>query len=349
MLNPREESVLRRAQFIAGLHLVTCKVMGYALPDDLPDELMTSAANVGRIAIPPRPTQGPASILPGAVMSEPADNPQFQQQKQPTQQQQPSQQQQQQMYGYQSPMSPMTSHASPIPTSIGSNFMHAYDFSGLGGGNSGPIDSNGMNGNSSFKPNETNPFTEYQQQGQQFFYPPMQQQDQQQQQQWPSMPNAEHYVQQALAAQPMPASVSKASSLSRSSKSTSNSNANSVEVTPAIPSKPGPHALHDLAADAPVVLSFESSIISRGSPPVLGSPKITKPTTGSAVTAQKATGGISNGTTAMTVVPRVPPIDYEKLYASPPDAFDHESAPPELDVEGNNIKYRCKQANSLLL
>ncbi|KAG0298116.1 Ran-binding protein 10 [Linnemannia gamsii] len=348
MLNPREELVLRRAQFIAGLHLVTCKVMGYALPDDLPDELMTSAAGVGRIAIPPRPTQGPSSILPGAVMSEPVDNPRFQQQKQPTQQQQSSQQQQQPMYGYQSPMSPMTSHVAPLPTSIGSNFMHAYDFSGLGGGNSGPIDSNGMNGNSSFKPNEPNPFTEFQQQGQQFFYPPMQQQDQQQQQQWPSMPDAEHYVQQALAARPKPASVSKASSLSRSSKSTSNSNANSVEVAPVIPSKPGPHALHDLAADAPVVLSFESSTISRGSPPIFHSQKITTPTLASAVTAQKTTGSISNGTTTtMTVMPRVPPIDYEKLYASPPDAFDHESAPPELDVEGNNIKYRSDFKNDM--
>ncbi|KAF9152014.1 Ran-binding protein 10 [Linnemannia schmuckeri] len=342
MLNPEEESVLHRTQFIAGLHLVTCKVMGYALPDDLPDELMISAAGVGRIAIPPRPAQGPSSILPGAVLSEPVDNPQFQQQKQPTQQQQ--------MYGYQSPMSPITSHAAgpPPATSFGSNFMHAYDFSGLGGGNSGPIDSNGMNGNSSFKPNESSPFMDFQQQGQQFYYPPMQQQDQQQHQQWPSMPNAEHYVQQALAGQPKSASISKASSLSRSSKSTSNSTATSAEVVSVVPSKPGPHALHDLAADAPVVLSFESNITSRGPLPTQDSQKPAKPATASVDTAQKAAGGISNGTTTtMTVVPRVPPIDYEKLYASPPDAFDHESAPPELDVEGNNIKYRSDFKNDM--
>lgn len=347
MLNPDEKSVLHRTQFIAGLHLVTCKVMGYALPDELPDELMISAAGVGRITIPPRPAQGPASILPGAVLSEPVDNPQFQQQKQPAQQQQ---QQQQQMYGYQSPISPMTSYAAgpPPPTSFGSNFMHAYDFSGLGGSNSGPINSNGMNSNSSFKPNESSSSMDFQQQGQQFYYPPMQQQEQQQQQQWPSMPNAEHYVQQALAAQPKSASVSKASSLSRSSKSTSNSTATSAEVAPVVPSKPGPHALHDLAADAPVVLSFESNPTSRGSIPTLDSQKPAKPTTASVDTASKAAGGASNGTTTtMTVVPRVPPIDYEKLYASPPDAFDHESAPPELDVEGNNIKYRSDFKNDM--
>ncbi|KAF9545811.1 Ran-binding protein 10 [Mortierella hygrophila] len=346
MLNPEEKSVLHRTQFIAGLHLVTCKVMGYALPDELPDELMISAAGVGRIAIPPRPAQGPASILPGSVLSEPVDDPQFQQQQQPAQQQQ----QQQQMYKYQSPMSPTANYAAgpPPPTSFGSNFMHAYDFTGLGGGNSGPIDSNGMNSNSSFKPNESSPFMGFQQQGQQFYYPPMQQQDQQQQQQWPSMPNADHYVQQALAAQPTSPSISKASSLSRTSKSTSNSTATSAEVVPVVPSKPGPHALHDLAADAPVVLSFESNPSSRGSPPTLDSQKSTKPTTASVDTTPKTTGGVSNGTTTtMTVVPRVPPIDYEKLYASPPDAFDHESAPPELDVEGNNIKYRSDFKNDM--
>ena len=336
MLNPEEKSVLHRAQFIAGLHLVTCKVMGYALPDDLPDELMMSAASVGRIAIPPRPTQGPSSILPGAVLSEPAENPQFQFQQQSRQTQphqtQPSHQQQQQTYGYQSPMSPTVGHAvGPMPpTSYGSNFMHDYDFSGMGGDNSGPVESIGMAGNQPLKP------VDYPQQDQQFFYPPMQQQ------QWPAMPNADNY-RPAPASQPKSASVSKASSLSRSSKSNSNSAANSAEVVPVMPSKPGPHALHDLAVNAPVIMSFESSPPSstRGPPPTLDSLKTNKPIATSTEVSKK-TSGASNGTTTITtVVPRVPSIDYEKLYASPPDAFDHESAPPELDVEGNNIKYRC--------
>ncbi|KAF9107993.1 hypothetical protein BGX29_003846 [Mortierella sp. GBA35] len=342
MLNPEEKTVLHRTQFIAGLHLVTCKVMGYALPDELPDELMMSAASVGRIVIPPRPAQGPATILPGAVLSEPVDNPQFQQQQQ--------QQQQQQMYGYQSPMSPMAGHAavpSP-PTAYGSNFMHAYDFSSLGGGNTGPIDTTGIFSNSSFNTNEPAPYMDYQQQDQQYYY--QQQQQHQQQQQRSPMPNMDNY-QQTLAPQPKSASVSKTSSLSRSSKSNSNSNANSAEVVPVTPSKPGPHALHDLAADAPVIMSFESNSTSssRRPPPVLDSQKATKPAVTSPDASHIATGGgVSNGTTTtITVAPRAPPIDYEKLYASPPDAWDHDAAPPELDVEGNNIKYRSDFKNDM--
>ncbi|KAF9167408.1 hypothetical protein DFQ26_004738 [Actinomortierella ambigua] len=67
LLNPESSSTLSRIQFIAGLHLVTCKAVGYDWPDDLPDELMISAASVGRIVPPPRQVPGPSAVLPGAI------------------------------------------------------------------------------------------------------------------------------------------------------------------------------------------------------------------------------------------------------------------------------------------
>lgn len=49
------------------------------------------------------------------------------------------------------------------------------------------------------------------------------------------------------------------------------------------------------------------------------------------------------GTAVAPNVARVYPWDeFPELYVRAPDAWDHEAAPPELDVEGSNIKYRCK-------
>lgn len=313
LLNPEENLVLTRTQFIAGLHLVNCKVVGYELPHDLPDELMMSAAAVGRIVVPPRPTQGPSSILPGAVdFSTPVTN----------------QIQEEPYIRPASPMMPpMVSPPPPTQQPTGSNFMFAYT------GMSDDI----CTPEPATIPSYSDPIAA-EPMYQAYPYP--------QQQHFQSSMNLDTFFPQpmktsssvqtsTLMDRSIPSPAPRPSNGSMPS-SGSSSAVNSGEVFPR-ESKPGPHAVHHPGAEAPIRLSFEDDLDFQRPmvPPVV------------LATAMSRAGSnqVESQSTAEVVVPvkvqSSPIFDNPALYDSPPDAWDHDAAPPELDVEGNSIRYKC--------
>ncbi|KAG0198118.1 hypothetical protein BGX28_008404 [Mortierella sp. GBA30] len=376
LLNPEEKPVLSRTQFIAGLHLVNCKVVGYELPDDLPEELMISAASVGRIVIPPRPVQGPSALLPSVTASPPVTLP--------------------------ATMTSPVPAATPVPIppvqerpaagssySMASNFMHAYNVSmpGFSSEEQMPMLSNAETStlDSGFAP----PYVHYNQ--------GMNQNQNQHQNLNRSQSEGEgHYQQQPLPSimpqyppshppaqqqqQYYPATMAPTLSTTTPVPKARNATSRSVSITSTVPSqnesetiiqpsKPGPHALHDLPADAPVMMSFEepprtnvpaptispslsssqSSASNSGTIVNLG---ITDAGTAAAFSSAVATTGAvaiapSTATSTTTKVQNYYSVDNAALYASPPDAWDHDAAPPELDVEGSYIKYRSDFKNDM--
>ncbi|KAI8599527.1 concanavalin A-like lectin/glucanase domain-containing protein [Dissophora ornata] len=346
-------------EFIAGLHLVNCKVMGYELPTDLPDELMLSAAAVGRIRVPPRPAQGPSTILAGYV--EPA------------------------VTAVERPVIPK-----PIPTStsneqaysmgnsVGVDFMNAYNVSLPE--TEAPIPPPTLvREELNFDNPDTHATYPYQQYQQPLMRMPSPMQEQfipqqyqpvpqhQPMHQYQPMPQPIHHYQPLFEdrASPVPA-PRPAAMFSAKSHSSSTTPVPSLEETHSEPSKPGPHALHDLAEDAPVVLSMDNaSSIGRNKAPVLKTTlavpsRVESPSI--SLQSSPSNSGLVNLTTEPVPAfapPRTNPfgissavqnyysIDNLDLYVSSPDAWDHDAAPSELDVEGNYIKYRSDYKNDV--
>ncbi|KAG0046146.1 hypothetical protein BGZ83_008652 [Gryganskiella cystojenkinii] len=337
LLNPDDRPILSRTQFIAGLHLVNCQVVGYELPDDLPDELMMSAAAVGRIVIPARPTQGPSIILPGATdFHEPVSNEYSSSSSQPPY--------------IARPVSPKLQSTavtpSPMQQPTGSNFMFAY--SGLPSYNSAveqpsPIPSY-MDAKTAEPVYQAYPYQQQQQQ---------QQQLQQQQQSQPSYNDA---LSPGLRpTSPMPRSVSPRPTSTFGTKSGSNSNASSNnDIFLAFPTdyKPGPHALHNPGAEAPIRLSFDDDedldFVNNNNNNKRNSSLPFAPVSSSTATTMNSNGSSSSSVAPVPVKPvNHHSVDNPALYASPPDAWDHDAAPPELDVEGNYIRYRSDFKNDM--
>ncbi|KAG0355407.1 hypothetical protein BGZ54_001173, partial [Gamsiella multidivaricata] len=308
LLNPEEKSALTRTQFIAGLHLVNCKLVGYELPADLPDELMMSAAAVGRVVPPARPVQGPSTL--------PSD------------------------------------YVEPVASS-GSDFMHAYNVSLT---DYNVEDSPAIPAQVEPRPTEPDTYAPYPHQHHHYQY----EQQQQQQQEWatpipvftptpvhgqfmPQYPPSQHAVSDDRDA-PVPASRPMTMTIAVPQPS---------PETPAMPSKPGPHALHDLPDNAPVFISMEDDSLSRSQyrpdsatenlPPSQAYSDIL----GRAVTPNSVPLAGAASAAVSNVVQNYHSIDNTALYASPPDAWDHDAAPPELDVEGNYIKYSSDFKNDM--
>ncbi|KAF9371735.1 hypothetical protein CPB97_001758 [Podila verticillata] len=283
LINPDEMSVLSRTYFIAGLHLVNCKVVGYELPAELPDELMLSAAAVGRITVPPRPVQGPNTIVASVA----------------------------------SPPQPMHSPVLDKASQGISSFMPNY--------------------NLSFSPPESGEIYEA--------YPVLpsaveiEQQRQQIQQQ---EPKATYRPYQAMSPPPKPAKTNGYANLS------SNSPPNSDTVV-----RPGPHAVHNMGMAVyydeepqrderqPKVSTMTSGSTSRNF--------TTTTTTITTATTPTTTTTLNNSTSQASQVAKENSYSIHNvaLYASPPDAWDHDAAAPELDVEGNYIKYRSDFKNDM--
>ncbi|GJJ69644.1 Ran-binding protein 9/10 [Entomortierella parvispora] len=321
LLNPEEKPILTRTQFIAGLHLVNCKAVGYELPHDLPDELMMSAAAVGRVIVPPRPTQGPSLILPGAsefstpvtslVHQDPYVRPA-------------------------SPMlPPMVSPPPPTQQPTGSSFIFSYtgmpkDF---GSPAAAPIPS--YSDSMAAEPT--------------FVY--------QQQQQFQSSMSSDMFAPQPM--DPPPAQISTFMDKSMPvpaprpysgsiPSSGNNSAGNSNEVFPR-EYIPGPHAVQHPGAEAPIRLSFEDDLdIQRSMMPA--STTFAPPVPATCVN-KDGSNQVESQSTAGAVVPvnvqSDPIVENSALYASPPDAWDHDAAPPELDVEGNSIRYKSHFKNDM--
>ncbi|KAG0090451.1 hypothetical protein BGZ93_009306, partial [Podila epicladia] len=301
LINPDEKSVLSRTYFIAGLHLVNSRVVGYELPDELPDELMVSAAGVGRIKVPPRPVQGPNTIVESA----------------------PSVPQPTYAYADKAPP-PQPSYSAPdksAPSSQGiSSFMPNYSLS--------------------FAPPET-PSEIYQ------AYPTlpsiaeMEKQRQQIQQQEPM---ATYHPVFGLSP-PVQAKQPVKSGYSSSSSNSSPANSNTlVQVQ-----RPGPHAVHNVG-----MTSYFDDELSQSQE--VNSKAITTPGTTSrsftttTTTAPITTTATANNPTSATQVAMTQnshSIHNAALYALPPNAWDHDAAAPELDVEGNYIKYRSDFKNDM--
>ncbi|KFH69168.1 hypothetical protein MVEG_05969 [Podila verticillata NRRL 6337] len=284
LINPDEMSVLSRTYFIAGLHLVNCKVVGYELPAELPDELMLSAAAVGRITVPPRPVQGPNTIVASVL----------------------------------SPPEPVHS---PVP------------------------DKAPMQGISSFMPNYSLSFSPPESSGIYQAYPVLpsaaeiEQQRQQIQQQEPM---ATYRPYQAVSPPPKPAKANGYANLS------SNSSSNSNPVV-----RPGPHAVHNMGMEVyydeePQRDERQSKVSTTTSGTT--SRNFTATTTITTATTTPTPTTTSNNSTAQTsqvAKENSHSIRNMALYASPPDAWDHDAAAPELDVEGNYIKYRSDFKNDM--
>lgn len=305
--------MLTRTQFIAGLHLVNCKVVGYELPDDLPDELMMSAAAVGRIVIPPRPVQGPSTILPGQVEATVREEPPV-----------PSFQGQPLMKNNSLEADPMSTYSIPLP-----GYSAVIPPAALAYPDPHPSNSDIYLAypHQPYQPQQQVPNTPRDQSLPQYQFteknahqghgvPPIP---------YPTLAPAPAPAPTLAASKPIP-----------------------PPDMPVIPSKPGPHALHDLPADAPVMVSGIIDI------PVMNEREIPFPAEyadrGTAILGQSMAG--HSGTVILdkppSPVPAVssePSVDSPDVYASPPDAWDHDAAPPELDVDGSYIKYRCKLCN----
>ncbi|KAG0300889.1 hypothetical protein BGZ98_008790 [Dissophora globulifera] len=290
LLNPDEKPVLTRREFIAGLHLVNCKLMGYEFPKELPDDLMISAAAVSRSVLPARPVQGPSTIIPGYA--------------------------EQEVISVEAPIVPI-----PPPSvanyesggmgglSAGIDFMNAYNVSLPSFGESAPP----------AVPSADAPPANMD------VYPP-------------SLTPSDSRASPVPAPRPPVTQTAKSNTSGVAATSASSEASNQ-------PSKPGPHALHDLPENAPVFVAMEDRLLSRNHDPFTSPVSQPSPSTG-------ALGIINLGATSSTAGPSNvaqddSPIGDANLYVSPPDAWDHEAAPPELDVEGNYIKYRSDYKNDM--
>ncbi|KAF9937965.1 hypothetical protein BGZ67_000669 [Mortierella alpina] len=367
LLNPEERPVLTRTQFIAGLHLVNCKVVGYELPSELPDELMMSAAGVGRVIIPPRPVQGPSAVLPNAIESPPSSMPAT--------------------TVHAAPPSPILERPAAAGYSMASNFMHAFSLPGFSTDVPGPMTDHAESAyradsgvalshqNQNRSQNQQQQNQQYQHQNQQYQQQNQQYQQQNQQYQQQNQQNQQHqYYQQqahsfpqesqpALHYSPVPPPVqynqlqsvgmhydahppaSKFAGNGSTGVSHTAANATEPEDTIIRHTKPGPHALHDLPADAPVIMSFEepSSPIA----PVTSSGSTSSSASNSGVVNLGLPVAVSAVAVSSTKVQNYYSVDNPALYVSPPDAWDHDAAPPELDVEGSYIKYRSDFKNDM--
>ncbi|KAG0318390.1 hypothetical protein BG000_004262 [Podila horticola] len=309
LINPDEKSVLSRTYFIAGLHLVNSRVVGYELPAELPDELMLSAAAVGRIKVPPRPVQGPNTI----VETSPS-NPQ------PTYSYAPDKAQPPQP-SYSAP----DKSAQPMSQGI-SSFMPNYSLS--------------------FAPPAETPGEIYQ------AYPALpsiaekeQQRNQIQQQEPMAMYRPAHVMSPPVQAK-QPA---KSNGYSSSSSNSSPANSNTL-----VPQRPGPHAVHNVGMNASY-FDDEPSQRQEVKPKATTtsgttSRSFTTTTTTTTTTITPTMTTTSNNLTSASQVVRAQnshSIHNAALFASPPNAWDHDAAAPELDVEGNYIKYRSDFKNDM--
>ncbi|KAI1300515.1 hypothetical protein EDD11_006174 [Mortierella claussenii] len=343
LLNPEEKPVLSRTEFIAGLHLVNCKAIGYELPEELPDELMVSAAAVGRIIIPPRPVQGPSTLLPNHqdhVMEA---------------------------------TSTSTKQQSRLPSSVPaireelSNQSASAESSNINGYNASSLSYNVV------ATLPTASYVEQQKLGESDIYvaypfqqpqPQPYQHDQYPHPQYSSIPPAvpmpmpipmpTPYLYQHTPSSSSFKEISPPVPAPRPALSSgSNSNANLAEMIPT-PSKPGPHALHDVSSDAPVFLSMEDELLlsDRGtsrSMAGIAAKTASANQTGSVYDSCDTTPSVQPSTPALadTIACNRHSVDNLELYLSPPDAWDHDAAPPELDVEGSYIKYRSDFKNDM--
>ncbi|CAO3575052.1 unnamed protein product [Mortierella alpina] len=339
LLNPEERPVLTRTQFIAGLHLVNCKVVGYELPSELPDELMMSAAGVGRVVIPPRPVQGPSAVLPNAIESPPSS-----------------------MAAttvHAAPPSPVLERPAATGYSMASNFMHAFSLPGFSSDVPRPLmestESSYRTDSGVALPHQTQTQNQHQHQHQQYYQHQQQQQQQTQSFSQESQP-ARHY---SSASHPMqytqqqsvgmhydaPPPASKFTGNGFTSSFYTPANSTEPEDTIIRHSKPGPHALHDLPADAPVIMSFEEP--SSPTLPVTASGSTPSSASNSGVVNLGLPTAVSAVAVSSTKTQNYYSVDNPALYVSPPDAWDHDAAPPELDVEGSYIKYRSDFKNDM--
>ncbi|KAF9322975.1 hypothetical protein BG006_001911, partial [Podila minutissima] len=304
LINPDEKSVLSRTYFIAGLHLVNSRVVGYELPAELPDELMLSAAAVGRVKVPPRPVQGPNTIV-GSLPSVP-----------------------QSTFSYapdKAPPPPQPSYSAldkSAPSSQGiSSLMPNYSLS--------------------FAPPAETSSEIYQA----YPAPPsiaeMEQQRQQIQQQEPMATYRPAYVMSP----PVQAKQPAKSGYSSSSSSSSPANSNLVQVQ-----RPGPHAVHNVGMTS--YFDDEPNQRQEVNPKANTTPGTTSRsfTTITTTTTTTTTNATTDNSTSASQVVRAQnshSIHNAALYASPPNAWDHDAAAPELDVEGNYIKYRSDFKNDM--
>ncbi|KAG0020712.1 hypothetical protein BGZ81_009222 [Podila clonocystis] len=305
LINPDEKSVLSRTYFIAGLHLVNSRVVGYELPAELPDELMLSAAAVGRIKVPPRPVQGPNTI----VESSPSvPQPTYSHMPDKAPPPQPS-------YSTPDKSAPSMSHGI-------SSFMPNYSLS--------------------FDPPAETPSEIYQAHPALPSIAEMQQQRQQIQQQESTTMHRPAYVMSPPAQAKQPAK-----SNGYSSSSSNSSPANSTTLVQA--QRPGPHAVHNMGMDASY-FDDEPSQRSEVKPKATTTPGATSRSFTTTTTTTTST--TSDNSTLASQVARAQnshSIYNAALYASPPNAWDHDAAAPELDVEGNYIKYRSDFKNDMMV
>ncbi|KAF9957044.1 hypothetical protein BGZ72_002236 [Mortierella alpina] len=338
LLNPDERPVLTRTQFIAGLHLVNCKVVGYELPSELPDELMMSAAGVGRVVIPPRPVQGPSAVLPNAIESPPSSMPATS--------------------AHAAPPSPVLDRSPATGYSMASNFMHAFSLPGFSADVPRPMMDQTESG---YRADSAVALPHLNQSQNQHQYQQQQQQQQHYYQQQahsyshesqpashysPASPPVQYAQQQSVGMHydHLPP-ASKFAGNGAAGTAHSAANTSQSEDTIIRQSKPGPHALHDLPADAPVIMSFDEP----------SSPVVHEASSGSTPSSASNSGPVNLGLPAAVSAVAVSSnkvqnyysVDNPALYVSPPDAWDHDAAPPELDVEGSYIKYRSDFKNDM--
>lgn len=279
------------------------RVVGYELPAELPDELMLSAAAVGRIKVPPRPVQGPNTIV---ETSPSIPQPTYTYAPDKAQPPQPS---------YSAP----DKSAQPMSQGI-SSFMPNYSLS--------------------FAPPAETPGEIYQ------AYPALpsiaemeQQRNQIQQQEPMAMYRPAHVMSPPVQAK-QPA---KSNGYSSSSSNSSPANSNTL-----VPQRPGPHAVHNVGMNASY-FDDEPSQRQEVKPKATTTSGTTSrsftTTTTTTTTITPTMTTTSNNLTSASQVVRAQnshSIHNAALFASPPNAWDHDAAAPELDVEGNYIKYRCK-------
>ncbi|KAF9410272.1 hypothetical protein BGZ94_001713 [Podila epigama] len=368
LLNAGDNPVLSRTLFIAGLHLVNYRMVMNELPDQLPDELMMSAAAVGRVKPPPRPLQGPNAI----VESHPVSN-----------------------------IPPMVPSMARLPAHTGvttdkvgqsmtsqgiSTFMPNYSlsFSPPPPAAEAPSDiymaypyqpgmaQPGMTHPPGFaqqppgmeqQPGFPQPkHLQYQQQHQPMYppYPPM------------SPPTPAFATPLTQAKQTTMHATAANNNNSNSNSSTNNNNDNnnlghnaysssSTNSSPANSNtlvqvqRPGPHAVHNLPKDALVFFDGEdlSNKRSTSSRQTVEPTNTGSATNGTTAAPPRAGSSTSTGTMSSTATPAVVKaqnthsIHNASLYASPPTAWDHDAAAVELDVEGNYIKYRSDFKNDM--
>ncbi|KAF9916736.1 hypothetical protein BX616_002950 [Lobosporangium transversale] len=336
LLNPEEKPALTRTEFIAGLHLVNCKAIGYELPTELPDELMLSAAAVGRVSLPPRPIQGPSTLLSNgseptfsAVTTAAAKE----------------------SSSFMLPLPvPMVQEQSTIASSPGnSDFMNMYNPL-LGTFNSPPGAFNPSElSQGQQKPDESDIYVAYPYQPPQPPFPHQDYQELHQHQQYDSVPQPGH-VSFEYQYQPSLHQYSYEDAMPAAPHPKPHPPV--APETPVTPSKPGPHALHDLPADAPVFLSMEDELLLRNSGhdrPRSAAPDVIQPSSSSFQASPSSSSQPPTATqpSAGAIIKNRHSVDNPDLYLSPPDAWDHDDAPPELDVEGSYIKYRSDFKNDM--